>query len=446
MKTNRLSPRRPRPWPLALLALAASVAAPACDDNEKEEDKAADDRKDDADGDAKSDEGGKAGDAKVADADAKQTPPAAGASANATLVKDPNPDLDATPAVDPQHPNTPATPEVAPLSPDAKTAYENNTIEVFEAAAPATVFVTQTQVIADMSMRTVEVPAGMGTGYIWDADGHIVTNCHVALENCAERLAAPKLEVSLYDHKKYPAKLVGFDEYKDIAVLKIDPDTKLVPIRQPGEGHSLTVGQKAIAIGNPFGLDHTLTVGVISALGRENTGIGGVTIRDMVQTDAAINPGNSGGPLLDSQGRLIGMNTMIFSRSGSSAGIGFAVPYSAISKSVPEIIKFGRPVRVGLGITKLDDSVARRLGVEGVVVNSVPSTSPASKAGLHGLVETSSGLTYDVIVGVGTVRIKVYDDLYKELEGKAAGDTVELQIMRIPSKKILTIETELVEW
>jgi S1-C subfamily serine protease len=427
--------RRPRSTRLAALltALAATFAVTACDDADEDKEEST----------AKADAAKAEADAKAAALETK-TPdaPAASVNADAVLVKDPSIPLDTTPAVNPEQPN--ATELVELPGPDAKTAYENNTIEVFEAAAPATVFVTQTQLVADMSMRTIEVPAGAGTGYVWDADGHIVTNCHVALVDCAGGRQAPKLSVSTYDHKNYDASLVGFDALKDIAVLKIVPDGKLIPIRQPPAGHSLMVGQKTIAIGNPFGLDHTLTVGVISALGREVVGIGGVTIRDMVQTDAAINPGNSGGPLLDSQGRLIGMNTMIFSRSGSSAGIGFAVPYSAISKSVPEIIKDGHPARVGLGITKLDDAVAMREGVEGVIVDTVSRTSPAFAAGLRGLIKSPTGLQYDVIVGVGTERVKVYDDLYKELEGKAAGETIKLQIMRMPGKKVFSIETELV--
>jgi S1-C subfamily serine protease len=415
--------------------LATALSVTACD-SEKD---AASKSEASAEADAK------ASDAKaeeLAKADAEPDPPSAGApGVDATLVKN-GPPADATPMINPESPES--TPTVTPPPEGARTADEKNSIEVFEAAAPATVFVTQKALGVDESLRTTEVEAGAGTGFIWDADGHIVTNCHVALVDCAGGILAPKLTVTLVDHKKYDAKVIGSDPFKDIAVLKIEPDSKLVPIRQPAEGHSLTVGQKTIAIGNPFGLDHTLTVGVISALGREVVGIGGVSIREMVQTDAPLNPGNSGGPLLDSQGRLIGMNTMIFSRSGSSAGIGFAVPYSAISKSVPEIIKDGRPSRVGLGITKLDDGLARKLGVEGVVVQTVSRTSPAFDAGLRGLVESRAGLQFDVIVGIGAAKVEVYDDLYKELEGKKAGDTVKLQIMRMPGKKVFDIETELV--
>ncbi|MCA9709065.1 MAG: trypsin-like peptidase domain-containing protein, partial [Myxococcales bacterium] len=316
---------------------------------------------------------------------------------------------------------------------------------VFEAAAPATVFVTQTQVVQDFAMRTVEVPAGAGTGFIWDSDGHIVTNCHVALADCGKLVPARKLSVTLYDQKAYEATLVGADPFKDIAVLKIVPTDKLVPIRQVPADYELVVGQKTIAIGNPFGLDHTLTTGVVSAMGREVVGIGGVTIRDMVQTDAAINPGNSGGPLLDSRGQLIGMNTMIFSNSGSSAGIGFAVPHTVIGRVVPQIIEKGRPTRVGLGVSILEDAQARRLGVKGVVVERVAASSPAGKAGLRSATRTPTGWTVDVIVGVDDERVQAYDDLYTTLEDKAPGTKVTLSVLRLPGEEVLKIETELIE-
>lgn len=349
-----------------------------------------------------------------------------------------------TPVVDPQAPVV-ATPAVLPPPASARTQDEQNTISVFDAAAPATVFVTQTQVVRKGFMSAVEVPAGAGTGFIWDAEGHIVTNCHVALADCSRGIPARKLSVTLFDQQVHDATLVGADPYKDIAVLKIETSTPLVPMRRVPPAHEIRVGQKTIAIGNPFGLDHTLTTGVVSAMGREVKGIGGVTIRDMVQTDAAINPGNSGGPLLDSRGQLIGMNTMIFSNSGSSAGIGFAVPHTVIERVVPQIITNGRPTRVGLGVNILQDGVARRLGVEGVVIDRVPTTSPAARAGLRSATQTPSGWEVDVIVGVDGERVKAYDDLYTALEAKAPGDTVELSVLRLPGDKVETVKTELVE-
>ncbi len=349
----------------------------------------------------------------------------------------------ATPIVDPQGPVT--TPAVPALPESAHTQDENNTIAVFRAAAPATVFVTQTQVVTDYAMRTVEIPAGAGTGFIWDAEGHIVTNCHVALEDCSKLRPARKLSVTLYDQQVIEARLVGADPFKDIAVLKIEPPGELVPIRRVPPAHELVVGQKTIAIGNPFGLDHTLTTGVVSAMGREVKGIGGVTIREMVQTDAAINPGNSGGPLLDSRGQLIGMNTMIFSNSGASAGIGFAVPHSVIERVVPQIITNGRPTRVGLGVSILEEGVARRLGVDGVVVERVAASSPAGKAGLRSATRTATGWQIDVIVGIDGERVKAYDDLYTTVEDKAPGTKVTLSVLRLPGDEVLKIETELVE-
>ncbi len=335
------------------------------------------------------------------------------------------------------------TPAVEPLSLGARTQDETNSTSVFKAAAPATVFVTQSTVVYDRySMKATEAPAGTGTGFVWDDQGHIVTNCHVVLPNCELR-NKPKLKVTLYDQQEYAAEIVGFDGAKDIAVLKIAAPEDLTVLRRPAKGYELEVGQKTLAIGNPFGLDHTLTVGVVSALDREVKGVGGLTIRDMVQTDAAINPGNSGGPLLNSAGELIGMNTLIFSASGSSAGIGFAVPVTTINRLVPQLIRSGRAERVGLGVSRLSDNQARRLGVKGVVILKVPAGSPAAKAGLRSLVEGRGTIEFDVIVAVGKTRIENFDDLYGALEAKTAGDKVELMIERRPSKTVETVEVEL---
>ena len=337
-----------------------------------------------------------------------------------------------------------ATPAVEPLSLGARTQDERNSTSVFKAAAPATVFVTQSQVVYDRySMRATESPAGTGTGFVWDEQGHIVTNCHVALPNCQLR-NKPKLKVTLYDQKEYPAEIVGFDAAKDIAVLKISAPEGLTVLRRPPKEYELEVGQKTLAIGNPFGLDHTLTVGVVSALGREVKGVGGLTIRGMVQTDAAINPGNSGGPLLNSSGELIGMNTLIFSASGSSAGIGFAVPVTTIKRLVPQLIRSGRAERVGLGVGVLAPSKARRLGVtKGVIIRRVPAGSPAAKAGLRSITESGGGVQFDIIVAVGETPIENFDDLYGALEAKSAGDKVEIMVQRRPSKKVETVEVEL---
>jgi S1-C subfamily serine protease len=336
------------------------------------------------------------------------------------------------------------TPKVAPLSGDARTEDERNTIGVFQAAAPGTVFVRQSQIVVDrFSMRTAEVPAGAGTGFVWDTQGHIVTNCHVVIPNCNLRARVPKLEVTLYDQSSYPAVLKGADPFKDIAVLAIDaPAEALMPIRRPSKGYTLEVGQKTVAIGNPFGLDHTLTTGVISALGREVKGVGGVTIRDVVQTDAAINPGNSGGPLLDSSGQLIGMNTLIYSSSGSSAGIGFAVPVATIMRIVPQIIRTGQPERVGLGIAFVPDHEARRLGITGVIIERV--TESAQRAGLRGVERVGRTVKLDVIVGVEDKKVTSFDDLYGMLDGRSEGERVKVMVRRFPEDQVVTIEVPLV--
>lgn len=314
---------------------------------------------------------------------------------------------------------------------------EQNTVDIFDNAGPGTVFVTQNQIVRDRyTMRATEVPSGSGSGFIWDTDGHIITNYHVID-------GSSHLTVTLYNQKTYPAKLVGGEPKKDIAVLKIDaPADELTPIPRPDDTYELAVGQKAIAIGNPFGLDHTITTGIISAMGRDQLGYGGVTIRDMIQTDASINPGNSGGPLLDSSGQLIGMNTMIFSKSGASAGIGFAVPFSTIKRVVPQIIRTGKAQQIGLGISILPDAIARRNGIQGVIVRQVANNSPAARAGLRGVEQNYRG-TYigDVIVGIDDKIVTNYDTLYNALDTHQPGDTIQVKIRR--EGKIISLPVEL---
>ncbi len=320
----------------------------------------------------------------------------------------------------------PAAPLIAPLSSGARIEDERNTIAVFRDAAASTVFVTQTRVVVDyLAGVAEEVPSGSGSGFVWDMDGHIVTNYHVVKD-------AKSLTVTFRDHKTFQATVVGVEPRKDIAVLKVEGAKDLLKPVTVAKSQELDVGQKTVAIGNPFGLDHTLTTGVVSALGRQVQGIGGVTIRDMIQTDAAINPGNSGGPLLDSAGQLIGMNTMIYSRSGSSAGIGFAVPSSTIGRVVSQIVKSGKAEQLGLGI-KLDPMgrVERQLGIKGVAVISVPEASPAAKAGLQGLKDTPRGLLLgDVIVKIGESKVESYDDFYTALAQRMAGEKVDVTVTR----------------
>ncbi|HVJ88196.1 MAG TPA: trypsin-like peptidase domain-containing protein [Labilithrix sp.] len=330
-----------------------------------------------------------------------------------------------------------ATPApVPPLSPTARIEDERNTIDVFKACAPSTVFVTQTRVMVDYFAGVAqEVPAGSGSGFVWDDAGHIVTNYHVVD-------GARSVSVTFHDQQTFEAKVIGLEPRKDIAVLKVEaPGKLLVPIKI-AKATQLEVGQKAIAIGNPFGLDHTLTTGVISALGRQMQGAGGVTIRDMIQTDAAINPGNSGGPLLDSTGQLIGMNTMIYSKSGSSAGIGFAVPVATIARIVPQIIKTGRAEQLGLGIG-IDpmQKLERRLGIKGVIVLAVPPDSPAAKAGMRGVVQSGRGIALgDIIVAVDDKRVETFDDLYSILDTHKPDDIVKVKVVRGDDTTILPVK------
>lgn len=321
------------------------------------------------------------------------------------------------------------TPVVPRPSPRARLEAEQNVIDVFRAASPATVFVTQKRVVRDWSMKALEVPAGTGTGFLWDTAGHVVTNYHVVDTGRTRG----RYTVTLHSQKSYDAELLGGDPNKDIAVLKlIDVKETLTPLPPLPVDLKLEVGQTAIAIGNPFGLDHTLTTGVISALGREVQGYGRVTIRDMIQTDASINPGNSGGPLIDSGGYLIGMNTMIFSKSGSSAGIGFAVPVSAIRRVVPQIIANGRVEHPGIGVEPLPDAYAARAGLRGVVIMRTLPGSPAAVAGIRGLTETATGdiLLGDIVVGINEHVVDDYDDLFNAFDRYNIGDEVTVTLLR----------------
>ena len=314
---------------------------------------------------------------------------------------------------------------------------EENSIKLFKDVSPSVVFVTNIAVGQNIFMDEFAVPQGAGSGFIWDEQGHVVTNFHVVNGGDA-------FLVTLKDHTEFEAKLIGREPRKDIAVLQlVKPAGKLKPIAV-GDSQNLQVGQKAVAIGNPFGLDNTMTTGIISALGRQITGIGGVTIKDVIQTDAAINPGNSGGPLLDSDGKLIGMNTMIYSNSGSSAGVGFAVPVSFIKKIVPQLIKFGKTIQPGIGVSILTpQQTAQFLGnLEGVVVRDVSPNTPAARAGLLGIRRdpaTGRLVLGDIIVGIGDVKISNYDDLYNALDRHKVGDTATVRLLRQGRRQSLKV-------
>jgi S1-C subfamily serine protease len=315
---------------------------------------------------------------------------------------------------------------------------ERNTIDIVKKTRNSVVFITNIQLVRDFYFGDEEkMPRGSGSGFVWDANGHIVTNFHV-IEDGVE------FQVTLPSQEQRQAKLVGKDESKDIAVLKLDGNISgLFPVT-PGSSKDLEVGQKAVAIGNPFGFDYTVTKGIISALGRKILGAGNVTIRDMIQTDASINPGNSGGPLLDSSGRLIGMNTVIYSPSGASSGVGFAVPIDMIKKIVPELIKNGRITRPGLGISLLSDANARRIRVEGVVILEVQAGTAAFAAGLRGPSRDRYGrlIIGDIITAIDKTPVKSYDDLFTALENYKIGDSVTLSVEQ--NEKVRPVRLKLV--
>ncbi|WP_310599442.1 trypsin-like peptidase domain-containing protein [Desulfobulbus sp.] len=304
-------------------------------------------------------------------------------------------------------------------------ADEKNTIEIFRNAAPSVVYITSIAVRRNLfSLNVYEIPQGTGSGFIWDQQGRIVTNYHVISD-------ASRLEVTLADHSTWKAVLVGTAPDRDLAVVQISaPADKLRPIAI-GESKNLLVGQKVFAIGNPFGLDQTLTTGIVSALGREITAATGRTIHDVIQTDAAINPGNSGGPLLDSAGRLIGVNTAIYSPSGASSGIGFAVPSGEVNRVVPQIIAKGKLIRPGLGIALANRRLTEELGLDGVMILKVLPGSTAEKAGLRGASQVRDGLVLgDIILAVNGKPVKDYDTLRDELERYEVGQNVTLTLMR----------------
>lgn len=316
---------------------------------------------------------------------------------------------------------------------------EKNTISTFQKNVNSVVNVSNIAIAKKsfFDLNPMEVPIGAGSGFVWDDKGHIVTNYHVISK-------ADSYIITFHeDPNKYEAELIGSEPRQDIAVLKLKKMPKQLNPVEKGNSDKLAVGQKAMAIGNPFGLDHTITAGIVSALDREVKGIGEVTIRGMIQTDSSINPGNSGGPLLDSQGQLIGMNTMIFSSSGSSAGIGFAVPVQSIKRIVPQLIEHGKVIRPGLGVGVLPDQQRRGFGVKkGVVVTAVEKKGPAARAGLKGITQDRRGRYYlgDVIVGIDDHEIKNYDDIYHALDEYEVGDKVEVHYIRNDEKKSVKLE------
>jgi S1-C subfamily serine protease len=308
---------------------------------------------------------------------------------------------------------------------------EHAQISLYNDTHASVVHVTSLRVRSGGSFRLPsqrdEQEQGTGSGFVWDTDGHVVTNFHVIQE-------ARAIRVTLHDNSVWDARLVGVDPDKDLAVLKIDASSDLLKPIPVGESGPLLVGQKVFAIGNPFGLDQTLTTGVISGLGREIQSVTQKTIFDVIQTDAAINPGNSGGPLLDSAGRLIGVNTAIYSPSGAYAGIGFAVPVDTVNQVVPEIIRKGKVERPGLGIIIWEDRIAAQLRSQGVIERRgvlIRELLPEGAADIAGLRITSEEVGLgDLIIGIDGADIQTSNDLFRLLEDHQVGDKITVRILR----------------
>lgn len=316
-------------------------------------------------------------------------------------------------------------------------ADEKATISLFENAAPSVAFITTSNLRRDYWTRNItEIPRGTGSAFIWDKKGHIITNFHVIQ-------GADRAQVTLADQSNWEADVIGIAPEKDLAVLKIKtPKSQLIPI-PVGTSDDLLVGQSVYAIGNPFGLDQTLTTGIISALGREIRSVAGLPIRDAIQTDAAINPGNSGGPLLDSNGRLIAVNTAIYSPSGAYAGIGFSIPVDIVSWVVPQLIEHGKLMRPSLGVELASTHAMNRLGEEGVLVLNVIERSAAEAAGIQPTTRNRYG-EYDlgdIITGINGEKIKSRNDLLLTLEKYQPGEKITVQVKR--DEKLVELELTL---
>jgi len=338
-----------------------------------------------------------------------------------------------SPAAAPIERAAPARSRLSTLTED-----ERRGIEVFRKAANSVVNITSVAIRHNFFFDATRIPQGSGSGFFWGRQGHVVTNYHVVE-------GANRFTVTLADQTDWEAELVGIAPEKDLAVLKVISSAgKQVPL-EIGRSDDLLVGQRVLAVGNPFGLDHTLTTGVVSALGRELTSPAGRLIRDVIQTDAAINPGNSGGPLLDSNGRLIGVNTAIYSLSGGSAGIGFAIPVDTVARLVPQLIRYGRPVEPGIGgMYWLADRYTRRFDLEGVVVQDVARGSRAASLGFAGLTRTRRGRYElgDRVLEVNGRRVHTVDQLRDEFERVGVGGAVELIVDRDGRRRKVTLELQ----
>ncbi|HEX8250317.1 MAG TPA: trypsin-like peptidase domain-containing protein [Pyrinomonadaceae bacterium] len=306
---------------------------------------------------------------------------------------------------------------------------EQNSIEVYKTISPGVAFITTTSTREDFLGQTEE-GKGSGSGSVIDAQGHILTNNHV-IEG------ASVLKVSFGGDKVYPAKVVGRDPDTDLAVIKIEPPQEGLTVISLGDSDKLSVGQKVLAIGNPFGLDRTLTTGVISGLQRPIRARNGRPIDAAIQTDASINPGNSGGPLLDKYGRMIGINSQILSPAGGSVGVGFAIPVSTARRVIPQLIQFGEVRRPKLGANLYSVSQLNEQGVNlpveaGLLVRSAVTGGPAASAGIRGLSQGADGdvVLGDIIISIDGQKMNNLDDLYRYLDKKQIGDTIQAEIFR----------------
>lgn len=320
-------------------------------------------------------------------------------------------------------------------------AVERTNIAIFEEASPSVAYITTLQrEERPFGRRVTETPKGTGSGIVWDERGHVVTSHHVVQ-------GASGARVVLHDRSVHDARLVGASPANELAVLKIDaPPGALRPL-PIGSSSDLRVGQHTYAIGNPFGLDRSLSTGVVSALGRTIRSASGKPIDEAIQTDAAVNPGNSGGPLLDSAGRLIGVNTMILSPSGAYAGVGFAIPVDTVKRVVPALIEHGRYRRAQLGVTvneRVSRRLTRRMDVRGLMVLAVERGSPAAEAGLRPLRRAADGslLPGDVLQALDGEPIRSAADLYSALEERRGDETVTLRIHRDGETKELRVELD----
>lgn len=303
---------------------------------------------------------------------------------------------------------------------------EQTIVDLFEGTSPSVVYISTLTRRADIFGRTEIVPGGSGTGFIWDDQGHIVTNYHVIQ-------GADQARVVMHDQTGYLATWVGGSARHDLAVLRIEAPPDILQGVALGDSDRLRVGQNVYAIGNPFGLSATLTTGVISALNRQIEALNGDLIEDVIQIDAAINPGNSGGPLLDSRGRVIGVNSQILTLSGTSAGLGFAVPVNIVLRVVPQLIATGEYTAARLGVTsfssRVNQNVSRSQGVTGVLVNQVIPGFGAAEAGLQGTNPRAS-LLGDIITEVDGDAVQTWRDLRRVLDRYQSGDEVELAVSR----------------